>query len=132
MAPMVTDSCHKINSLMTAFADNMDYTTDLTHKQLEKNERLLNAHSHINPDETISERYGIKLSNYDITSLQEGRRPSEKMIEFVYRYIQQTNNSDQNSVIYHHSINNYYDSQNPLNKSRSNSAIFLSLHQFHS
>lgn len=68
MAPMVTDSCVRMNELMVAFSDNMDYSNNLSELQINKNERLLNAHSKQEPDMAITERYNIKLTNYEVCS----------------------------------------------------------------
>jgi hypothetical protein len=41
----------------------------------------------------ILEKYGLQLSNLDLVSLQEGRKPSSKIVNFAYNYLLDTVNS---------------------------------------
>lgn len=74
-------------------ANQINNAFNMNKMQMNKNERLLNeAHLH-DPNYVVLTRYNIQITNLEIGSLQEGRKPSSKVINMVYSYIQDVVNS---------------------------------------
>ena len=73
---------------------NPGYNT-FNHSQIEidRNQKLLQESLHQDPNHIVVNRYSQSITNIELGSLQEGRRPSAKIINFVYCYIQDLTNS---------------------------------------